>query len=165
MFLSSWKISMVRYTMSWTVSCPMRQSEAVLTSRVACWAWGPAKGPGAIPDGARGGVDIASPQSRRAPRPESARSGPISKCGRDFRPPRRQTSRHASRPEAAHSLRPGSRPVGRRVERRVEKPLRSRVRSSAAGRALGGGRAFPARSVFVRLSLVLLVRLLLVLGT
>lgn len=26
MFLRSWKISMVRYTMFWTVSCPIRQS-------------------------------------------------------------------------------------------------------------------------------------------
>lgn len=59
MFLRSWKISMVRYTMSWTVSCPIRQSDAVLTSRAACWAWGPAKGPGAIPDAANGGVDMA----------------------------------------------------------------------------------------------------------
>lgn len=59
MFLRSWKISMVRYTMSWTVSCPILQSDAVLTSRAACWAWGPAKGPGAIPDAASGGVDMA----------------------------------------------------------------------------------------------------------
>ena len=50
---------MVRYTMSWTVSCPIRQSDAVLTSRAACWAWGPAKGPGAMPDAANGGVDMA----------------------------------------------------------------------------------------------------------
>ena len=36
MFLRSWKISMVLRTMSWTVSWPMRHSEAVLTSRAAC---------------------------------------------------------------------------------------------------------------------------------
>lgn len=36
MFLSSWKISMVLKTMSCTVSCPMRHSEAVFTSRAAC---------------------------------------------------------------------------------------------------------------------------------
>lgn len=33
MFLRSWKISMVLMTMSWTVSWPMRHSEAVFTSR------------------------------------------------------------------------------------------------------------------------------------
>lgn len=68
MFLRSWKISMVRYTMSCTVSCPIRQSDAVLTSRAACWAWGPPKGPGAIPDAASGGVDMARlrPQADRA---------------------------------------------------------------------------------------------------
>ena len=37
MFLRSWKISMVLRTMSWTVSWPMRHSDAVLTSRAA-WA-------------------------------------------------------------------------------------------------------------------------------
>lgn len=66
MFLSSWKISMVRYTMSCTVSCPMRHSVAVLTSRAACCACGPPKGPGAMPPGASGGVDMALCGSRPA---------------------------------------------------------------------------------------------------
>ncbi len=35
MFLSSWKISKVRKTMSCTISCPIRHSEAVFTSRAA----------------------------------------------------------------------------------------------------------------------------------
>lgn len=68
---------MVRYTMSWTVSCPIRHREAVLTSRVACGAWGPAKGPGAIPDAANGGVDMARlrPQARGAA--GEASGGPV----------------------------------------------------------------------------------------
>lgn len=65
MFRSSWKISMVRYTMSCTVSCPMRHSVAVLTSRAACCACGPPKGPGAMPAGASGGVDMALGRSVR----------------------------------------------------------------------------------------------------
>lgn len=48
---------MVRNTISCTVSWPMRQREAVFTSRAAC-AWGPENGPGGIPAPARGGVDI-----------------------------------------------------------------------------------------------------------
>lgn len=64
MFLRSWKISMVRYTMSCTVSCPIRHRDAVLTSRAACWAWGPPNGPGAIPDAASGGVDMAMARLR-----------------------------------------------------------------------------------------------------
>lgn len=57
MFLSSWKISIVLMTISWTVSWPIRHREAVLTSRAAwacCCGWG---GGGCPPNGGtRGGV-------------------------------------------------------------------------------------------------------------
>lgn len=87
---------MVRYTMSCTVSCPIRHRDAVLTSRAACWAWGPPNGPGAIPDAASGGVDMARlrPQAGGARgRGQGGRPPPV------LPPPPRKTPTRLRRPD------------------------------------------------------------------